>query len=80
MHFHVVSVAETGTSAAMEKHGLTKVLDKIDSLGVKVDCITTDDHPSVKKILRGKKERHQLDVWHKSKNIKKKITKLAKKS
>ena len=34
LHFHIVNVAETGTSAAMEKYGLMKVLHKIDSLGV----------------------------------------------
>ena len=78
IHFHVVAVRETGTSNAMEMYGLIKVLEKVESFGIDIDCLITDEHPSIKKYLREKlKPRHQLDVWHKSKNIKKKLTKEA---
>ena len=42
LHFHIFNVAGTGTSAAMEKYGLMKVLHKIDSLGVNLDCSYND--------------------------------------
>ena len=79
LHFHVVSVDQTTSSVAMEKCGLIKTLDMLECRGLNIHSITTDDHQSIKKYLKDKKSpRHQLDIWHKSKNIKKKITKLAK--
>ena len=78
LHFQVVTVRETGSSNAMELHGLVKVLAQLEEFDINIDCLTTDEHPSIKKYLRGKSNpRHQLDVWHKSKNIKKKLTKAA---
>ena len=71
IHFHVVTVRETGTSNTMEMNGLIKVLEKVESFGIDIYCLTADENPSIKKYLREKlKPRHQLDVWHKSKNIK----------
>ena len=78
LHFHVVTVREKSSSNAMEQHGLIKVLEKISEFGIEVDCLTTDDHPSIKKYLKNpSKPQHQLDVWHKGKNIKKRLTKAA---
>ena len=71
LHFHVVTVRETSSSNAMELHGRIKVLEKIAEFGIEVDCLTTADHPSIKKYLKNpSKPKHQLDVWHKGKNIK----------
>ena len=72
MLFHVVTVAETGSSSSMEKHGLIEVLEKSDSLELDLGCITIDEHPSIKKYLCEKKKKHLLDMWHKTKNLKKK--------
>ena len=80
LHFRVVTAKETTSSNAMELHALKKVLEKLSELGIAINCITTDDHPSIKKYLKSaKKPPHQLDSWHKGKNIKKKLTKAAKK-
>ena len=40
--FHIVTVAETGSSSSMEKLGLIKVLEKSDSLELDLGCITTE--------------------------------------
>ena len=65
LHFHVT----------MKKYGLVKALDKLQYWGLDITCITTDDHQSIKKYLKDKPSPcHQLDIWHKSKNITKKIT------
>ena len=78
LHFHAVTVRETSSSNAMELHGLIKVLEKIAEFGIGVDCLTSDDHPSIKQYLKDpSKPQHQLDVWHKGKNIKKRLTKAA---
>ena len=79
LHFHVATVNETNSSVAMGKYSLVKVLDKLQYWGLDITCITTDDHQSIKKYLKDKPCLcHQLDIWHRSKNIKTKITKLAK--
>ena len=67
--FHIVTVAETGSYSSMEKLGLIKVLEKSDSLQLDLGCITTDEHPSIKKYLCEKRKKHQLDVWHKVQNL-----------
>jgi len=79
IHFHVVSAKETTSSNAMELYGLKKVIEKMNGLGIKIGCFTTDDHQGIKKYLKSSCETtHQLDIWHKGKNIKKKLTKAAK--
>ena len=52
IHFHVVNLKETSNSNAMEMFGLKKVLEKVESFGIDIDCLTTDEHPSIKKYLR----------------------------
>ena len=44
------------------KRGLTNLLDS----GVSIDVVTTDRHPSIRKIVREEypQQRHQYDPWH----------------
>lgn len=79
--FEVVHVSEAGNSNRMEKHGMVKVLERLEWDGVEIRSLTTDRHKQVRKYLRTEKEDivHQFDVWHVSKNIKKKLALLAKK-
>ena len=50
-------------------------------MGVKVKSLVTDRHQGVSKYLREEKTNivHQFDIWHFSKNIKKKLVKAGKK-
>ncbi len=41
-----------GGSYHMEKEGLKRCLDKLESNGLAVDYIITDRHPQIKKYLR----------------------------
>ena len=81
VHFHVTHVGQAGNSAKMEKWGLISVLGKVEDLGVEVESLVTDRHQGVTKWLREEKNEisHQFDIWHFSKNIKKKLLKAAKK-
>ena len=59
--------------AAMEKYGFVKAFNKLQYWGLDITCTTTDDHQSIKKYLKNRPSPcHQLDIWQKSKNIKKK--------
>ena len=71
VHFFVTHVGQAGNSARMEKSGLISVLEKVESMGVKVKSLVTDRHQGVSKYLRKEKTNivHQFDIWHFSKNI-----------
>ena len=79
--FTNVHVAEVKHSTAMEKEGLIRTINKVESSEINIDTITTDRHTQIRAYLA--KERpdiiHQFDIWHFSKSIKKKITKKSKK-
>ena len=81
VHFHVTHVAQAGNSVKMEKNGLITLLDKVEPLGVLIRSLTTDRHPGVAKYLREERPdiKHQYDIWHFTKNIKKALLKAAKK-
>ena len=81
IHFYVTHVGTFENSSRMEKAGLIDVLDKVKSLGVTVRSLTTDRHPQVSKyMLEERKDvKHQYDIWHFTKNIKKALLKAAKK-
>ena len=49
IHFHVTHVGQAGNSAKMEKAGLFKLLEKVETLGEKARPITTDRHQGVAK-------------------------------
>ncbi|KAG7455570.1 hypothetical protein JOB18_018137 [Solea senegalensis] len=62
----------------MEKEGLRRSLDHLQSNGLAVDYIVTDRHPQIQKFLRDLQITHFYDVWHFEKGLSKKLQKLAK--
>lgn len=52
---------EVGGSYHMEKEGLKRSLDKLESNGLAVDYIVTDRHPQNQKFLRSTQF---LNIWH----------------
>ena len=80
LHFHVMNVAETdGNSNLMEKQGLIKVLEKLNTCNVAIESLTTDRHSQIRKYLRENLNlRHQFDIWHAAKSVRSKLTKAAK--
>ena len=71
----------TVNSSRMELDRLKHNLERLDENGISVTSLTTDRHKQVRKFLRKERKdiRHQFDIWHVSKNLKKKLTKIAKK-
>ncbi|XP_063042261.1 uncharacterized protein LOC134436841 [Engraulis encrasicolus] len=60
----------------MEKLGFQRCLDRLLQAGVRVDVITTDRSPSIRKFMREQYPgiQHQFDPWHVVKGLKKKLT------
>lgn len=56
--------SEVGGSYHMEKEGLKRGLDHLESNGLEVDYIVTDRHPQIKKFLRERNIEQFYDVWH----------------
>jgi hypothetical protein len=81
LDFHVSHCKIAGNSARMELDGLKHVLERLGDNQVPATSLTTDRHKQVRCYIR--KERndiiHQFDVWHVGRNIKKKLSKMAKK-
>lgn len=77
----LVQVSDTTSSVAMEKHGFRICLDKIEDSGVKVELIATDRHAGIRKLMRVEYPhiKHNFDVWHFAKSVKKKLLAKAKK-
>ncbi|KAK0145629.1 hypothetical protein N1851_015461 [Merluccius polli] len=74
----LVQSNEVGGSHNMEKEGLKRSLQLLESKGVAVDYIVTDRHPQIQKYLREQKITHYYDVWHLEKGLSKKLGKVAK--
>ncbi|XP_039537948.1 uncharacterized protein LOC120486154 [Pimephales promelas] len=74
----LVQSKEVGGSYHMEKEGLTRGLDFLDTRGVTLDCIVTDRHPQIQKFLRERKVNQFYDVWHIEKGISKQLEKVCK--
>ncbi|XP_038158943.1 uncharacterized protein LOC119795164 [Cyprinodon tularosa] len=70
---------EVGGIYQMEKEGLRRSLELLESRGVTPDCLVTDRHPQVQKFLTDKNITHYYDVWHMEKGISKKLEKISKK-
>ena len=67
-------------SVASEKAGCVRSLEQLEREQVQVDLLATDHHASIAKFMRERnKERHEYDVWHVTKSIKKKLFKKIKK-
>lgn len=64
--FDVVSVSQVANSNKMEKKGFVTTLGNIEVNGIKVDIISTDRHPQIKKDMRVNHADidHQFDPWH----------------
>ena len=80
MDMHVSYVGVAGNSARMELDGLSNALQSSDDNVINISSLTTDRHKQIRSFLRKKQKdiRHQFDVWHFAKNIKKHILKAAK--
>ena len=72
---------ECGNSNRMEKYGFQKVLHCMVARDIHIKQITTDRHVQIKKIMKEERPNisHQFDIWHACKNIRKKLSKAAKK-
>ncbi|ELT88085.1 hypothetical protein CAPTEDRAFT_126630, partial [Capitella teleta] len=76
LSMELVDVAEVPNSAHMETEGLKRCIASIEAENISIDTITTDQHMTVQKIMRTEypKIDHQLDLWHVSNNLTKKMT------
>ena len=79
--YFISHVKIAGNSQNMEKYELKFLMDYLTVQGVNISSITTDQHLQIRKYLREQYPDvcHQYDIWHKSKNIRKKLEKVAKK-
>ncbi|XP_052402604.1 uncharacterized protein LOC127949408 isoform X2 [Carassius gibelio] len=78
LDLHLVQSNEVGGSYHMEKEGLKRCLDKLESHGLAVDYIVTDRHPQIQKYLRDRNITQFYNVWHFEKGLSKKLDKLSK--
>ncbi|XP_030222827.1 uncharacterized protein LOC115551293 [Gadus morhua] len=74
----LVQSNEVGGSHNMEKEGLKRSLELLESKGVAVDYIVTDRHPQIQKFLRDRNVKHFYDVRHLAKGLSKKLDKVSK--
>uniref|UniRef100_T1JEN1 Transposase IS204/IS1001/IS1096/IS1165 DDE domain-containing protein n=1 Tax=Strigamia maritima TaxID=126957 RepID=T1JEN1_STRMM len=76
----IVQSNEVGSSNAMEKEGLLRILDFLGDEEINVKALVTDRHISIRKMLREDypEIKHFLDIWHISKSLSKKIDAIAK--
>ena len=65
----------------MEKYGFQKVLPGMEARDTNTKQVTTDRHVQIKKIMREERPNisHEFGIWHVSKNIRKRLSKPAKK-
>ena len=79
LDFSLVQVTEVKNSNGMELEGLKRCLDHLQEENVAIAKLATDRHIQVRAHL--KKERpnikHNFDVWHMAKSVKKKLSKKA---
>ncbi|XP_052443742.1 uncharacterized protein LOC127985712 isoform X2 [Carassius gibelio] len=68
---------EAGGIAHMEKEGLRRGLDLLESNNLHVEYIVTDRHTQVQKYLRERAVKQYYDVWHIERGLSKKLEKLS---
>ena len=75
--FALIHVGQCTNSSTMEKFGFIQLLNGIEKEGINIGTISTDRHVQIRAYLKKVRPdiRHQFDVWHMSKNIKKKLSK-----
>ncbi|VDH92225.1 Hypothetical predicted protein, partial [Mytilus galloprovincialis] len=73
--FSLVQVSETTSSNKMELIGFQRSLASIEAADLTVGVVVTDRHVQIRKAMTTdhSDKKHQFDVWHLSKSIKKKI-------
>ncbi|KAK0150511.1 hypothetical protein N1851_008389 [Merluccius polli] len=73
--FDLIQVSQATSSVAMEPMGFRKGLEKLLDEGLAIEVITTDRHPSIRKLMREEYTNiiHQFDPWHVAKGMKKKL-------
>ncbi|XP_034070943.1 uncharacterized protein LOC117545323 isoform X2 [Gymnodraco acuticeps] len=76
LDFQLVQSNEVGGSYHMEKEGLKRCLDHLESKDLAVEYIVTDSHPQIQKYLRERNIEQFYDVWHFEKGLSKKLLKL----
>ena len=81
LDFYVVHVSTAGNSSRTEKRGLEILLHKIESYNLKINYLTIDRHVQIRAFMKKEKPqtKHQFDIWHVGKNIKKKLFKCSQK-
>ncbi|KAF4097383.1 hypothetical protein G5714_021391 [Onychostoma macrolepis] len=77
LDLQLIQSSEVGGSYHMEKEGLKRCLDKLESNGLAVDYIITDRRPHIQKYLRERSITQFYDVWHFEKGLSKKLDKLS---
>ena len=77
----VTQFTECGNSNRMEKYGFQKVLPDMEARDINIKQITTDRHVQIKKFIREERTNisHQFNIWYVCRNIRKKLSKAAKK-
>ena len=72
--------AECGNSNRMEKYSSQKVLHGMEARDINIKEITTDTHRQIKIFMTEEHPNisHQFDNWRVCKNIRKKLSKVAK--
>ena len=75
--FALIHVSQCTSSSTMEKFGFVQLLNEIETKGDSISKITTDRHIQIRAYLKHVRQDicHSFDVWHVSKNIKKKLSK-----
>ena len=78
---HIVHVGQVTNSSRMEKEGLVTLLNRLDQTGLNIRSLTTDRHIQIRKYMKEERKdiKHQFDIWHVCKSIKKKLVKGSKK-
>lgn len=79
LDIQLVQSKETGGKVQLEKKGLKRCLDRLESSSLKVDYIVTDRHNCVQKYLQDKQIAQFYDVWRLEKDLSKKLDQLAEK-
>ncbi|KAA0702421.1 hypothetical protein E1301_Tti017039 [Triplophysa tibetana] len=79
LDMQLVHCNEVDGSYHMEKEGLKRCLDHLDSNGLAVEYIITGRHPKTQKFLRECNIVQFYDVWHFKKGLSKKLDKLSQK-
>ncbi|XP_051510706.1 uncharacterized protein LOC127415798 isoform X2 [Myxocyprinus asiaticus] len=78
LDLQLVQSNEVGGRYHMEKEGLKRCLDLLESNSLTVDYIVTDRHPQIQKYLRERNITQYFDVRHFEKGLSKKLDKLSK--